>query len=368
MNIPGSPLIYIIIEHLGGEKVKRKLYIVIVALLCITITGCSNPLASLREFFNKKTASELKPVEDEPEVTEDMSEVSSVQPENTRATVLYYKDADNLLVPVMRYIPKEDLGLAKAAVKGIIYSPELAQDLKPTGLFPTLPQGTKINGAVIREDGLAILDLSQEFLSFDSAKGEELGVKALVYTLTEFPNIKSVQLRIDGKEMDEMPHGTKIGAPLKRSEINLVKPEKMGDKLSKVMVYYQKKGSGNYTYFAPLTKLVSGYTNSAEAALDVLLEGPGDSTGLINPFPKGTELLDVQVSDGIAYVNFSEEILNVNSRAEERAIIKAVTLTLREFPAIKKVRLFVNGQTIENTDSIGSNEYMDVPVFVNFYE
>lgn len=347
---------------------KRKLYIVVVVLLCITLTGCTNPLASLREFFNKKTAVDIKPAEDEPEVTEDLSEVSSAQPENTRATVLYYKDADNLLVPVMRYIPKGDLGLAKAAIKGIIYSPELAADIKPTGLFPTLPQGTQINGAVIKDDGLAILDLSQEFLGFGSAEGEELGVKALVYTLTEFPNIKSVQIRVDGKQIDEMPHGTKIGEVLKRSEINLVKPEKLGDKLSKVMVYYQKKGSGNYSYFAPLTKLVSGYTNSAQAALDVLLEGPGSSTGLKNPFPEGTELLDVEVNNGVAYVNFSEEILNVNSLAEERAIVKAVTLTLREFPAIKKVRLFVNGQTIENTESIGSNEYLDVPVFVNFYE
>lgn len=347
---------------------RRKLYIILVVLLCITLTGCSNPLASLREFFNKKTAIDIKLPEDEIKETDDLSEVSSEQPENTRATVLYYKDAENLLVPVMRYIPKGDMGLAKAAIKGIIYSQELAEDIKPIGLSPTLPQGTKINGAVIKDDGLAILDMSKEFLSFGSAEGEEIGVKALVYTLTEFSNIKSVQIRIDGKQIDEMPFGTKIGENLKRSEINLIKPEKLGDKLSKVMVYYQKKGTGRYSYFAPLTKLVSGYTNSAEAALNVLLEGPDSKTGLKNPFPEGTKLLGVEVNDGVAYVNFSEEILNVSNLAEERAIVKAVTLTLREFPAIKKVRLFVNGQTVENTESIGSNEYLDVPVFVNFYE
>ncbi|SHI76531.1 GerMN domain-containing protein [Lutispora thermophila] len=347
---------------------RKKLLVVAVILLCITLTGCTNPLASLRDFFNKKTTVEVEPEKVEEKETEDLSEVSVKQPEDTRATVLYYKDHDNLLVPVMRYIPKGDLGLAKAAIKGIIYSPELIEDLKPTGLLPTLPQGTKINGAVIKDDGLAVIDLSQEFLNFNTAEGEALGVKALVYTLTEFPNIKSVQIRIDGKTIDEMPYGTKIGEPLKRTEINLVKPEKLSDKLSKVMVYYQKKGKGNYTYFAPLTKLVSGYTNSAKAALDVLLEGPAQGTGLENPFPAGTRLLDVEVNDGVAYVNFSEEILNVDSAAEERTIIKSVTLTLKEFPAIKKVRLFVNGQTLENREGIGSKEYLDVPVFVNFYE
>jgi len=349
---------------------KKILLIAVIALLCISLAACTNPLVSLREFFNKKAEVNEMPMEDEKEEekTEDLSEVASKQPEDTIATVLYYKDYDNLLVPVMRYIPKGDLGIAKAAVKGIIYSPELMEDLKPTGLLPTLPQGTKINGAVIKEDGLAIIDFSQEFLNFDTKEGEALGVKALVYTLTEFPNINAVEIRVDGKTIDEMPYGTKIGGPLKRTEINLVKPENLSDKLSKVMVYYQKKGRGNYSYFVPLTKLVSGYTNSAEAALTELLEGPEVDVGLENPFPKGTNLLGVEVSDGIAFVNFSEEILDTGSPAEERAILKSIILTLKEFPAIKKVRIFVDGKTVENSNSIGSDEYIDVPVFVNFYE
>jgi hypothetical protein len=54
--------------------------------------------------------------------------------------------------------------------------------------------------------------------------------------------------------------------------------------------------------------------------------------------------------------------------AEERALTKAITLTLGELESISKVRLFVDGHTIENTESIGSKEYLDIPVFVNFYE
>lgn len=350
---------------------KNKYFTTLALILCVIVflTGCTNPLTSLREFFNKKTAViDKEPANDEVKEQEDLSEVSKEQPENTRATVLYYKDTDNLLVPVMRYIPKGDMGLAKAAIKGMIYSPELVADIKPTGLLPTLPRGTVIKGAVIKDDGLAIIDFTEDFLKFNTVEGEALGIMALVYAMTEFPNIKSVQIKIEGKVIDEMPFGTKIGEPLKRSEINLIKPEKMGDKMSKVMVYYQKKGSGYYSYFVPLTKLVSGYTNSAEAALNALIEGPGSNLSLRDPFPEGTCLLGVEVNDGVAFVNFSEEILNIASLAEERAIVKAVTLTLGEFDSIKKVRLFVNGKTIENTESIGADEYLDVPVFVNFYE
>ncbi|NLN49569.1 MAG: GerMN domain-containing protein [Clostridiales bacterium] len=350
---------------------KSRALVLSVIVLCMVmlLTGCTNPLSALRDFFKKKTAIiNEEPVMDEIAEKEDLSNVTKEMPDGARATVLYYKDSENLLVPVMRYIPKGDMGIAKAAIKGMIYSPELSENIKPIGLYPTLPMGTEILGATIKEDGLAIIDFNENFLGFDSMEGEALGIKALVYTLTEFPNITSVQVKIEGEEIEGMIFGTKIGLPLKRSEINLIKPAKMDDKMAKVMVYYQKKGSGYYSYYVPLTKLVSGYTNSAEAALNALLEGPGCDLGLRNPFPDGTKILGVEVNDGIAFANFSEEILNLTSMAEERALTKAITLTLGELESISKVRLFVDGHTIENTESIGSKEYLDIPVFVNFYE
>lgn len=349
---------------------KRRFALIVAVVFCCTIvlTSCTNPLSSLREFFNKKTA-EKEMMEQPEKETISMSEIQQETPENTRPTVMYYKDGENLLVPVMRYIPKGDLGIAKSAISALVYSAESFENLKEAGLMPTLPRDTKVNGAVVKESGLAVVDLSKEFATFSSKEAEEIGIKSLLYTLTEFPNIKSVQLKIDGKSVDKLTHGTKINANLKRTEINLQTEANIGDKASKVMVYYQKKGSGNYTYFVPVTKLVSGYTNSAEAALNCLLEGPFAGSSLVSPFPEGTKLLGVRVKDGMAYVDFSNEILNTGgNKSTERAMIKAVTLTLREFSEITKVKIFVDGKTIENTDGIGANEYLDVPIFVNYFE
>jgi germination protein M len=349
---------------------NRKLVLLLALLICCTLvlTSCNNPLTSLWNIFNKED-----PVEDNKEQvqeeTQSMSEISDSQPENSRATVLYYKDDENYLVPVMRYIPKEDLGIAKTALSTIIYTPEKAQDLNAAGLTPTLPMGTKILGAVIKDDGLAIVDFSKEFLNFSSGKAEELGIKAVVYTLTEFPNIKSVEIRVEGKKIEEMPKGTEVGSRLSRTEINLQAIENPGEKLSKVVVYYHKKGSGAYSYFVPVTKLVSGFENRAEAAISALLEGPTDGSSLSNPFPEGTQLLGVQVNDGMAYVNFSEQILaKQGDKAAENEMIKAVTLTLKEFPEVSKAKIFVNGKIVENTDGIGADNYLSVPVFVNYYE
>ncbi|MDF2591519.1 MAG: GerMN protein [Clostridia bacterium] len=347
---------------------KRKHAIFFVLLLCciFVLTSCSNPLTSIREFFNKdqQTAESEEPAIEQ----ESLSEVMVVQPDDARPTVMYYKDSDNVLVPVMRFVPKSELGIAKAALNALVYSAASAEDLQPTGLMPSLPMGTQILGAVIKENGHAIVDFSKEFLSFSSQKGEEVGVKAVVYTLSEFSNVKTVEIRVEGKVVTEMPQGTKLTAAMKRSEINLLTAENSGDKLSKVMVYYQKKGAGNYSYFVPVTKLTSE-KNSAMAAINALLEGPVLESGLINPFPEGTECLDIRVKDGIAYVNLSEDVLKLQgNKGAERSVKKAVSLTLGQFPEISKVQLFVNGSTIENSDGIGANEFIDIPVFVNFYE
>ena len=348
-------------------KRKYAIFFAILLSCIIVLTSCSNPLTSIREFFNKEEqTAEIKDAEASEQ--ESLSEVMMVQPDNARPTVMYYKDFDNLLVPVMRYVPKSELGIAKATLSALVYSMEKAEDLKPTGLVPSLPMGTEIKGAVIRENGHAIIDFSKEFLKFSNQKAEELGVKAVIYTLSEFSNVKTVEIRVDGKAITELPQGTKLTTAMKRNEINLLTSENSGDKLSEVMVYYQKKGAGNYSYFVPVTKFVSG-NNSAEAALKALLEGPDQESGLINSFPAGTEFLDVRVKDGIAYVNLSEGILKLQgNKAAERSVKKAVSLTLGQFSEISKVQLFVNGATVENTDGIGSNEFIDVPVFVNFYE
>ncbi|MDF2524371.1 MAG: GerMN protein [Clostridiales bacterium] len=348
---------------------KRKYAIFFALLLCciLVLTSCSNPLTSIREFFNKdeQTAEKVEPTVDE---QESLSEVMVVQPDDARPTVMYYKDSDNILVPVMRYVPKNELGIAKAALNALVYSVEKAEDLRPTGLIPSLPMGTQILGAVIKENGHAIVDFSKEFLNFSSQKGEEVGVMAVVYTLSEFSNVKTVEIRVEGKALTEMPQGTKITTDMKRSKINLLTVENSGDKLSKVMVYYQKKGAGNYSYFVPVTKLTSE-KNSAEAAINALLAGPTQESGLINPFPEGTQCLDIRVKDGVAYVNLSEDVLKLQgNKGAESSVKKAVSLTLGQFPEISKVQLFVNGTTVANTDGIGTNEFIDVPVFVNFYE
>ncbi|MEW6447767.1 MAG: Gmad2 immunoglobulin-like domain-containing protein [Bacillota bacterium] len=70
------------------------------------------------------------------------------------------------------------------------------------GAYRVLPPGTKILGIEIK-NGLATVDFSREVLQANvGATGEALGIQSIVNTLTEFPEIKEVAFKVEGK-LDE---------------------------------------------------------------------------------------------------------------------------------------------------------------------
>ncbi len=72
-----------------------------------------------------------------------------------------------------------------------------------------------------------------------------------------------------------------------------------------------------------------------------------DSSGTI---PSGTRVLDVRVKDGIAYVDFSPEIITNHeggSSGESQTVYSIVDTITLNFPAVKYVQILVNGKTVQ---------------------
>ena len=44
-------------------------------------------------------------------------------------------------------------------------------------------------------------------------------IRQIVFTITEFPNIKSVQILIEGRRLDYLGEGVWIGSPLGRESL-----------------------------------------------------------------------------------------------------------------------------------------------------
>ena len=91
---------------------------------------------------------------------------------------------------------------------------------KMVSLFP---KGTKIRTMKI-EDGTAYVDFSKEITNVPQGSYTELMLTtAIVNTLTEFPEIKKVQILVDGKKIASLKGHTDILDPLERNTTLLKK-------------------------------------------------------------------------------------------------------------------------------------------------
>ncbi len=62
--------------------------------------------------------------------------------------------------------------------------------------------------------------------------------------------------------------------------------------------------------------------------------------------PPGTKILDINIANGLATVNFSEEVLNANVGSTGEVLgIQSIVNTLTDLPDIEKVAFQVNGRT-----------------------
>ncbi len=88
----------------------------------------------------------------------------------------------------------------------------------------------------------------------------------------------------------------------------------------------------------------------AKAIVEALLAG--SKNGLVNTFPKGVTVKEVNIAeDGVASVNFSKNLIRAyeGSSASEMATIYSLTNSITQnIPGIKKVRLLVEGKEIES--------------------
>jgi len=276
-----------------------------------------------------------------------------------RETVLYYRDEIGLIVPVMKRIPWEE-GIAKAAINLLVDEPGVRDDLATVGLLPVLPSGTQVVGISINE-GLAKVDFNKNILAYNTEIDEKTIVQSLVYTLTEFEAIDQVQLLVEGKEMDKLSFGTKVKNSLQRENINLTL--ELGEEEIPVVVYYKSTTNGEDSFFIPVTKGVSAIKADIKSVLSALIEGAPDNTGLYSELPVGVVLNDVYVKDGVAYIDFSEEIENMpNNKAHQQSMIYELGLTLRELePSISQIRILSGGKEIK----LNSGVSLNLPTYSN---
>lgn len=189
---------------------KTALLLAIVMLASVVLSGCflTDKLASLKEGFNKSTPTDTQT----PTVVIEPPAAPVVSGE-TRVVSLYFADeASQQLVLEERSIPKV-VGIARATMEELIKGPTQA------GLKPAVPTSTRLLDINVRQDGLAIVDFSGDLIKDlpASAMAEKLAVYSIVNTLTQFPTVDRVEMRVDGQNVDTLLGYEKLDQELVRN-------------------------------------------------------------------------------------------------------------------------------------------------------
>jgi spore germination protein GerM len=136
----------------------------------------------------------------------------------SRMSVIYFVSGDGKnMMGVKRRVIHQDKPLTET-INTLLKGP--GPNESNSSLITLVPKNTRLQEQYISIKGnTAILSFSEEFrYNQHGVPGLEAQIKQIVYTATEFSNVTSVQILINGKKVDYLAQeGVYIGAPLSRS-------------------------------------------------------------------------------------------------------------------------------------------------------
>ena len=125
---------------------------------------------------------------------------------------VYYPDVNATgLVAVTKTVKAQEADKYQAAVEALLAGTD---DKKLTAVFPKKAKLRKVSVS----GGVVKVDFDKNLISgfVGGSTGEEMLVGSLVNTLTEFPEIKKVQILVEGKEIDSLSGHLDLSKPVER--------------------------------------------------------------------------------------------------------------------------------------------------------
>ncbi|MCM3568362.1 GerMN domain-containing protein [Neobacillus mesonae] len=341
-------------------KYKGKILGYTVLTSTVLLSGCG--------LFGGETKQKVDPpktisVSDQKEVKKETAEKAET---NTIKTELYLIDKNGYVVPQTLNLPKT-ASVAKQALEYLVANGPVT-DMLPNGFKAVLPESTDLSVDI--KEGVATVNFSKEFKNYQPEDEMKI-LQSVTWTLTQFDNVNSVRLKMNGHELTEMPvKGTPISENLSRANGINIDVSDVADitNTKQVTVYFIGGEEGSY-YYVPVTRRVkSSQTNDIAAAVNELIKGPSEKSNLVSEFMPDVKLLNKPKSEnGEVTLNFDE---NVYGSFEEKVVsqhlLDALVLTLTEQKGIKKVAVQVKGKAgIKNDQGKKLSEPVTRPEKVN---
>ncbi len=199
----------------------KKWLLLPLLLALLTLAGCG--LVDKLQLWKNGTGEQVSVVEIDLDAKEEAEEGTEAAPEEKAAETtagpkettslwLYFIDEASGELAAEEVTVEKVTGIARQAAELLIAGPEKADDR-----FTPIPEGTRLLDINVREDGVCVVDFSSELAEGQSSRNtEEQTVESIVYTLTQFASVDSVQILVSGRQRQTLAGNVDISAPLSR--------------------------------------------------------------------------------------------------------------------------------------------------------
>lgn len=329
------------------SKNKAKILGVTVLSSTVMLSGCG--------LFGGETKKKIDPPKTvavgDKKATKETAAKEKGQVENTVKTELYLIDKYGFVVPQTLNLPKTT-SVAKQALEYLVTNGEVTNML-PNSFRAVLPEDT-VPTVDISKDGVATVDFSKEFKNYQPEDEMKI-LQSVTWTLTQFNNINSVKLKMNGHELTEMPvNGTPISEHLSRaSGINLDTSDVVDITNTKPLTVYYVGGEEGSYYFVPVTRRVNNNEkDNYVAVVNQLIKGPSGKSPLVSEFMSDVKLLEApKYADGTVTLNFNKNIFGgLEDKEISQSLLDALVLSLTEQNGVEKVAVQVDGKADIKSD------------------
>jgi len=320
-------------------KYKAKIIGAAVITSSVLLSGCG--------LFGAETVKKIDPPKSVAVADKKASKETTAKkqaPENAVQTELYLIDKDGYVVPQTLSLPKTK-SVAKQALDYLVVNGPVT-DLLPNDFRAVLPEDTQ--SSVDIKDGVATVNFSTEFKNYQPADEMKI-LQSVTWTLTQFDNVKSVKLEMNGHPLSEMPvKGTPISENLSRaSGINIDTTDVADITNTKPVTVYYIGGQEDSYYYVPVTRRISNDEKDMyTAVVNELIKGPSQNSNLVSEFMPDVKLLNnPKYEDGKVTLNFNKNIYgSFEEKVVSESLLDELVLSLTEQQGVDKVAVQVDGK------------------------
>lgn len=251
--------------------------------------------------------------------------------------VLYFPDSSR------RYLVRETVAVdaVYAADKPRCIVQQLLSSKEGGQSASCIPEGTELLGITV-ENGICTVNLSSQFSENleQSFASERMAVYSIVNSLTELPEIDTVDFLISGAPLETL-YLMDLSSGVIRDETILAVASEEG--VSDITIYPLCDSSGLLAAI-PLSLEIPDDQSIADAVLDSLMQYESRN-GMRACIPAGTKLLSLRMENSVCVLDLTAEFLDgCTNESEEVIAVRSVVASMCALPGIRSVEILVEGR------------------------